>query len=95
MPAIHDITTDTQNPPAFEALADVREAAPNAVDYPGDATAQQQHLEGGHLNEAGTRSQSEIELLGLNLPGGAGARQLRGLQRAGEEACCRGRKEWH
>ncbi len=43
MPAIHDITTDTQNPPAFEALADAREAAPNAVDYPGDATAQQQH----------------------------------------------------
>ena len=42
VPAIHDITTDTQNPPAFEALADVREAAPNAVDYPGDATAQQQ-----------------------------------------------------
>ncbi|BBI52408.1 hypothetical protein HORIV_48290 [Vreelandella olivaria] len=43
VPAIHDITTDTQNPPAFEALADAREAAPNAVDYPGDATAQQQH----------------------------------------------------
>ncbi|OJA05210.1 DUF1499 domain-containing protein [Halomonas sp. QHL1] len=42
VPAIHDITTDTQNPPAFEALADAREAAPNAVDYPGDATAQQQ-----------------------------------------------------
>ncbi|WP_386079304.1 DUF1499 domain-containing protein [Vreelandella sp. F11] len=43
VPAIHDITTDTQNPPAFEALADAREAAPNAVDYPGDTTAQQQH----------------------------------------------------
>ncbi len=42
VPAIHDITTDTQNPPAFEALADAREAAPNAVDYPGGATAQQQ-----------------------------------------------------
>lgn len=42
VPAIHDITTDTQNPPAFEALADAREAAPNAVDYPGEATAQQQ-----------------------------------------------------
>ncbi|WGI24339.1 DUF1499 domain-containing protein [Halomonas alkaliantarctica] len=41
-PAIHDITTDTQNPPAFEALAHAREAAPNAVDYPGEATAQQQ-----------------------------------------------------
>lgn len=42
VPAIHDITTDTQNPPAFEALADAREAAPNAVDYPGAATAEQQ-----------------------------------------------------
>lgn len=42
VPAIHDITTDTQNPPAFEALADARQAAPNAVDYPGETTAQQQ-----------------------------------------------------
>ncbi|MDQ7735622.1 DUF1499 domain-containing protein [Halomonas sp. SpR1] len=42
VPAIHDITTDTQNPPAFEALAEARVAAPNAVDYPGDTTAQQQ-----------------------------------------------------
>ncbi|CAN0495409.1 unnamed protein product [Ectocarpus sp. 12 AP-2014] len=41
-PAIHDITTDMQNPPAFEALAGARTAAPNAVDYPGDATARQQ-----------------------------------------------------
>ena len=41
VPAIHDITTDTQNPPAFEALADVRKAAPNGVEYP-PATAQQQ-----------------------------------------------------
>lgn len=45
VPAIHDITTDTQNPPVFEALADAREAAPNAVDYPGDATAQQQQAD--------------------------------------------------
>lgn len=42
VPAIHDITTDMQDPPAFEALAEAREAAPNAVDYPGEATAQQQ-----------------------------------------------------
>lgn len=42
VPAIHDITTDTHNPPAFEALSDAREAAPNSVDYPGAATAQQQ-----------------------------------------------------
>ncbi len=41
-PVIHDITTDTQHPPAFVALRDAREAAPNAVDYPGEATARQQ-----------------------------------------------------
>ncbi|MCH4811114.1 DUF1499 domain-containing protein [Vreelandella neptunia] len=42
VPAIHDITTDTQNPPVFEALANAREVAPNGVDYPGETTAQQQ-----------------------------------------------------
>ncbi|MFC6671850.1 DUF1499 domain-containing protein [Marinobacterium aestuariivivens] len=42
VPPIHDITTDTGNPPAFVALAAAREAAPNAVDYPGTGTARQQ-----------------------------------------------------
>lgn len=42
VPPIHDITTDTGNPPVFQALVSVREAAPNAVDYPGEATARQQ-----------------------------------------------------
>lgn len=41
-PAIHDITTDLQNPPAFEALASAREIAPNGVDYPGESSARQQ-----------------------------------------------------
>lgn len=41
-PPIHDITTDTVNPPAFESLAPAREAAANAVDYPGEAFARQQ-----------------------------------------------------
>lgn len=41
-PPIHDITTDTENPPAFEALAAAREAAPNAVEYPGETFARQQ-----------------------------------------------------
>lgn len=35
VPPIHDITTDLDAPPAFEALAEAREAAPNAVGYPG------------------------------------------------------------
>ena len=42
VPPIHDITTDTNNPPAFAALVRAREAAPNAVDYPGIDTARQQ-----------------------------------------------------
>lgn len=42
VPPIHDITTDMNNPPAFTALAAAREAAPNAVAYPGADTAQQQ-----------------------------------------------------
>ncbi|WP_026037904.1 DUF1499 domain-containing protein [Halomonas sp. KM-1] len=41
-PPIHDITTDTENPPAFETLAADREAAPNAVEYPGESVARQQ-----------------------------------------------------
>jgi len=42
VPPIHDITTDTERPPAFAALAEARAAAPNAVDYPGDSFARQQ-----------------------------------------------------
>ncbi|MDO6442033.1 DUF1499 domain-containing protein [Marinobacter sp. 2_MG-2023] len=42
VPPIHDITTDTNNPPAFILLAAAREEAPNAVDYPGAETARQQ-----------------------------------------------------
>lgn len=42
VPPIHDITTDTANPPVFEALASARRAAPNAVGYPGDSAASQQ-----------------------------------------------------
>lgn len=42
VPPIHDITTDTQSPPVFTALAAAREKAPNEVDYPGAETARQQ-----------------------------------------------------
>ncbi|TLF53029.1 DUF1499 domain-containing protein [Halomonas urmiana] len=42
VPPIHDITTDLEDPPAFEALVEAREVAPNAVAYPGEATAKQQ-----------------------------------------------------
>ena len=42
LPYIHDITTDTTNPPAFVALADARKAAPNGLDYKGADIAAQQ-----------------------------------------------------
>jgi len=42
VPPIHDITTDPDDPPAFLDLAPARAAAPNAVDYPGEAFARQQ-----------------------------------------------------
>lgn len=42
VPPIHDISTDTENPPAFIALRVAREAAPNSPDYPGTAVARQQ-----------------------------------------------------
>ena len=42
VPAIHDITTDTADPPAFVGLAAARRAAPNGLDYGGAAVAAQQ-----------------------------------------------------
>lgn len=41
-PPIHDITTDTQNPPAFVAIAPLRADAPNPAAYEGEAVAEQQ-----------------------------------------------------
>lgn len=42
VPPIHDISTDTQRPPAFVAIAPLRADAPNPVDYGGEEIAQQQ-----------------------------------------------------
>jgi uncharacterized protein (DUF1499 family) len=42
LPMIHDITTDTANPPTFVALADARKAAPNGMEYKGAEIANQQ-----------------------------------------------------
>src|SRR5258708_667739 len=41
VPPIHDITTDTFDPPAFVALLDDRKKAPNGADYGGAPTAAQ------------------------------------------------------
>jgi uncharacterized protein (DUF1499 family) len=42
VPPIHDITTDPEDPPAFEAIVPLRAAAPNPVAYGGPAVAAQQ-----------------------------------------------------
>jgi uncharacterized protein (DUF1499 family) len=42
VPPIHDITTDTANPPRFVDVAPLRTDAPNPVDYPGEDVAKQQ-----------------------------------------------------
>jgi len=42
VPPIHDITTDTANPPEFVAIAPLRTDAPNPVEYAGEETAGQQ-----------------------------------------------------
>jgi uncharacterized protein (DUF1499 family) len=41
-PGIHDITTDTRNPPVFVAVAPLRRDAPNPVEYMGDSVAVEQ-----------------------------------------------------
>lgn len=43
VPPIHDITTDTADPPEFVAIRRLRADASNPVEYPGDEVARQQH----------------------------------------------------
>lgn len=42
VPPIHDITTDTETPPAFVAILPLRRGAPNTADYGGPEVAAQQ-----------------------------------------------------
>jgi uncharacterized protein (DUF1499 family) len=42
VPPIHDITTDTENPPPFVAILPLRADAPNPPDYGGEQVATQQ-----------------------------------------------------
>jgi uncharacterized protein (DUF1499 family) len=42
VPRIHDITTDTINPPEFIAVAPLRADAPNPIEYQGEEIARQQ-----------------------------------------------------
>ena len=42
VPPIHDVTTDTANPPQFVAVLPLRTGAPNSTEYGGPAIAEQQ-----------------------------------------------------
>ena len=42
MPAIHDITTDTENPPEFDLILDFRKDALNSSEYGGPEISSQQ-----------------------------------------------------
>ena len=42
VPPIHDVTTDTQDPPAFVAVLPLRAGAPNSATYGGDSIAAKQ-----------------------------------------------------
>jgi len=57
VPPIHDITTDTDNPPAFVAILPLRKDAPNPDAYGGTALAAEQ-----------TKAYSDIQPLILNIP---------------------------
>ncbi|MDF1506337.1 DUF1499 domain-containing protein, partial [Roseisolibacter sp. H3M3-2] len=48
-PPIHDVTTDTDDPPRFGALRGRRPGATTPVDYPGPAVAAQQRLGYPHI----------------------------------------------
>lgn len=43
LPLIHDITTDTENPPKFVAILPLRKDAPNPAEYGGPEIAAKQH----------------------------------------------------
>lgn len=57
LPLIHDITTDTTNPPAFVAILPLRADAPNPPEYEGAEIAQKQ-----------AESYPDIQTLGLAMP---------------------------
>ncbi len=44
VPYIHDITTDTENPPAFESILPLRAGSPNPAEYGGPELAKQQKV---------------------------------------------------
>lgn len=62
VPPIHDISTDTLNPPEFVAIAPLRADAPNSVEYAGEQTAAQQRSAYPELKTL-SYSQSKADLI--------------------------------
>ncbi|HZD53591.1 MAG TPA: DUF1499 domain-containing protein, partial [Woeseiaceae bacterium] len=59
VPPIHDISTDTDSPPAFQAVLAKRRDMPNSPEYGGSEVARQQHA-----------AYPDIKPIALNLPTG-------------------------
>jgi uncharacterized protein (DUF1499 family) len=57
VPPIHDITTDTQEPPRFVAILPLRKDAPNSAEYAGAVIAAQQQA-----------AYADLKPLVLNIP---------------------------
>jgi hypothetical protein len=75
LPPIHDISTDTVDPPAFVAVLPLRADAPNRADYAGEAIAAQQRA-----------GYPELQSLVLDVPAGAAfTRALRAAEQMGWE----------
>jgi uncharacterized protein (DUF1499 family) len=51
-PPIHDITTDSQDPPQYEAVLPLRANAPNTTEYGGEQVAAQQRAAYPHVQPA-------------------------------------------
>jgi|TARA_R110002051_G_scaffold76522_1_gene139857 uncharacterized protein (DUF1499 family) len=73
VPPIHDITTDVTNPPAFVAIAPLRENAPNPITYEGGEVTRQQidaypeirtQLLAQSIDEVFAASEQTIDVLG-------------------------------
>lgn len=54
VPMIHDITTDTENPPVFVSVLALRKDAPNSAEYGGPEIAAKQHAAYPDLRPIGT-----------------------------------------
>lgn len=59
VPAIHDITTDTRNPPEFKAVVGLRPQGANSLEYGGAAIAEQQREAYPHIRPADFTATSE------------------------------------